>query len=185
MVGLVMEALSPAAAQDGFMAEVVSGVEDELRSRGMQMLLHLYRPDDDPISDLGRRRRAAPSSPQQRAPDRHQREVAAAYPTPASAVAHTSGDDTVRSDAPVGQAGGAREVRGEVRTTGRKRARKTARPPWRLISVSAPDRSGHHRVRRGRGEVAEDVGERVHRLVPSNCGMGWSAETRGRCRCQT
>ncbi|MFF5979515.1 LacI family DNA-binding transcriptional regulator [Streptomyces olindensis] len=52
VVGLVMEALSPAAAQDGFMAEVVSGVEDGLRGRGMQMLLHLYRPDDDPISDL-------------------------------------------------------------------------------------------------------------------------------------
>ncbi|MDT0344181.1 LacI family DNA-binding transcriptional regulator [Streptomyces litchfieldiae] len=52
IVGLVMEALSPAAAQDGFMAEVVSGVEDGLRGQGLQMLLHLYRPHDDPISDL-------------------------------------------------------------------------------------------------------------------------------------
>ncbi|SDT26819.1 LacI family DNA-binding transcriptional regulator [Microlunatus soli] len=52
LIGLVMETLSPAAAQDGFMAEVVSGVSDGLRDLGMQMLLHLYRPDDDPLSDL-------------------------------------------------------------------------------------------------------------------------------------
>jgi DNA-binding LacI/PurR family transcriptional regulator len=52
VIGLIMETLSPAAAQDGFMAEVVSGVEDGLRSRGMQMLLQLYRPHDDPIHQL-------------------------------------------------------------------------------------------------------------------------------------
>ncbi|HEY1093624.1 MAG TPA: LacI family DNA-binding transcriptional regulator [Glycomyces sp.] len=52
VVGLVMEALSPEAAQDGFMAEVVSGVEAGLRSHGMEMLLRLYRPGDDPVKDL-------------------------------------------------------------------------------------------------------------------------------------
>lgn len=52
VIGLIMETLSPSASQDGFMAEVVSGVEQGLRSAGSKMLLHLYRRDDDPVSDL-------------------------------------------------------------------------------------------------------------------------------------
>ncbi|GAB2677507.1 LacI family DNA-binding transcriptional regulator [Kribbella swartbergensis] len=51
-VGLVMEALSPAAAKDGFMAEVVSGVEVGLRDSGLQMALQLYRNGDDPLAEL-------------------------------------------------------------------------------------------------------------------------------------
>ncbi|GAB3745016.1 substrate-binding domain-containing protein [Microlunatus parietis] len=50
VIGLVMEALSPKAAEDGFMASVVSGVEAGLRHFGIQMLLHLYRPDGDPLA---------------------------------------------------------------------------------------------------------------------------------------
>ncbi|WP_051326222.1 LacI family DNA-binding transcriptional regulator [Glycomyces tenuis] len=52
VVGLVMEALSPEAAKDAFMAEVVSGVEDGLRAQDIRMLLHLYRPGDDPVARL-------------------------------------------------------------------------------------------------------------------------------------
>lgn len=52
VIGLIMEALAPEAAQDGFMAEVVSGVEDGLRAVGMSMLLHLYRLGDDPLAAL-------------------------------------------------------------------------------------------------------------------------------------
>lgn len=51
-VGLVMEAISPEAAKDGFMAQVVSGVEQGLREHGMRMLLQLCRVGDDPIRDL-------------------------------------------------------------------------------------------------------------------------------------
>lgn len=51
-IGLIMEALSPAAAQDGFMADVVYGVEVGLRDRGMQMALRLYRAGDNPLVDL-------------------------------------------------------------------------------------------------------------------------------------
>lgn len=51
-VGLVMEALSPEAAKDGFMAEVVSGVEQGLRDHDMHMLLQLCRTGDDPLRDL-------------------------------------------------------------------------------------------------------------------------------------
>jgi LacI family transcriptional regulator len=52
VIGLVMETLSPAAAEDGFMAQVVSGVEVGLRDAGMRMVLHLYRPGDDPLAEL-------------------------------------------------------------------------------------------------------------------------------------
>lgn len=51
-VGLIMEALSPAAAKDGFMSEVVSGVEVGLRDHNMQMVLQLCRNGDDPVADL-------------------------------------------------------------------------------------------------------------------------------------
>lgn len=51
-IGLVMEALSPEAAKDGFMAEVVSGVEQGLRDHDMHMLLQLCRSGDDPLRDL-------------------------------------------------------------------------------------------------------------------------------------
>lgn len=51
-VGLVMEALSPAASKDGFMAQLVSGVEHGLRQRGLRMLLQLCRPGDDPLREL-------------------------------------------------------------------------------------------------------------------------------------
>lgn len=52
VVGLIMETLSSTAAEDGFIAEVVSGVEHGLRSAGLRMVLQLYRDADDPVSDL-------------------------------------------------------------------------------------------------------------------------------------
>lgn len=52
VIGLIMETLSPSASRDGFIAEVVSGVEAGLHSAGLRMLLHLYRKHDDPVSDL-------------------------------------------------------------------------------------------------------------------------------------
>ncbi|GAA3551916.1 LacI family DNA-binding transcriptional regulator [Microlunatus spumicola] len=54
LVGLVMEALSPAAARDGFMTEVLAGVEAGLRAAGLAMLLHLHRGEDDPVAELRR-----------------------------------------------------------------------------------------------------------------------------------
>lgn len=52
IVGLVMEAISRRSAQDGFMAELVSGVEDGLREHGLKMVLHLCRQGEDPLASL-------------------------------------------------------------------------------------------------------------------------------------
>jgi DNA-binding LacI/PurR family transcriptional regulator len=52
VLGLLMENLSASASSDGFIAEIVSGVEEAARDAGFQMLLHLYRPGADPIGDI-------------------------------------------------------------------------------------------------------------------------------------
>jgi DNA-binding LacI/PurR family transcriptional regulator len=52
VLGMLMEHLSATASSDGFIAEIVSGVEDAARRAGFQLLLHLYRPGADPIGDI-------------------------------------------------------------------------------------------------------------------------------------
>ena len=52
VVGLLMESLSIPAAHDRFYAEIVAGIEEAARGLGYRLLLHLYRPGQDPIDDI-------------------------------------------------------------------------------------------------------------------------------------
>lgn len=50
--GLLMESLSEASRSEGFYTRIVSGIEDTAYELGYQVLLHVYRPDTDPINSL-------------------------------------------------------------------------------------------------------------------------------------
>ena len=50
--GLLMESLSEASRSEGFYTRIVSGIEDTAYKLGYQVLLHVYRPDIDPIDSL-------------------------------------------------------------------------------------------------------------------------------------
>jgi DNA-binding LacI/PurR family transcriptional regulator len=50
--GLLMESLSEASRSEGFYTRIVSGIEDTAYALGYQVLLHVYRPDIDPINSL-------------------------------------------------------------------------------------------------------------------------------------
>lgn len=50
--GLLMESLSEASRSEGFYTRIVSGIEDTAYQLGYQVLLHVYRPDIDPINSL-------------------------------------------------------------------------------------------------------------------------------------
>ena len=50
--GLLMESLSEASRSEGFYTRVVSGIEEKAYQLGYQVLLHVYRPDIDPIYSI-------------------------------------------------------------------------------------------------------------------------------------
>lgn len=50
--GLLMESLSEASRSEGFYTRIVSGIEDTAYQLGYQVVLHVYRPDIDPIHSL-------------------------------------------------------------------------------------------------------------------------------------
>lgn len=50
--GLLMESLSEASRSEGFYTRIVSGIEDTAYALGYQVLLHVYRPNIDPINSL-------------------------------------------------------------------------------------------------------------------------------------
>jgi LacI family transcriptional regulator len=50
--GLLMESLSEASRSEGFYTRVVSGIEDIAYELGYQVLLHVYRPEIDPVNSL-------------------------------------------------------------------------------------------------------------------------------------
>jgi DNA-binding LacI/PurR family transcriptional regulator len=50
--GLLMESLSEASRSEGFYTRIVSGIEDTAYELGYQVLLHVYRPDIDPLDSL-------------------------------------------------------------------------------------------------------------------------------------
>lgn len=50
--GLLMESLSEASRSEGFYTRIVSGIEDTAYKLGYQVLLHVYRPDVDPLGSL-------------------------------------------------------------------------------------------------------------------------------------
>ena len=50
--GLLMESLSEASRSEGFYTRIVSGIEDTAYQWGYQVLLHVYRPDIDPLDSL-------------------------------------------------------------------------------------------------------------------------------------
>jgi LacI family transcriptional regulator len=50
--GLLMESLSEASRSEGFYTRIVSGIEVTAHELGYQVLLHIYRPDIDPLDSL-------------------------------------------------------------------------------------------------------------------------------------
>lgn len=50
--GLLMESLSEASRSEGFYTRIVSGIEDTAYELGYQVVLHVFRPDIDPIHSL-------------------------------------------------------------------------------------------------------------------------------------
>ena len=50
--GLLMESLSEASRSEGFYTRIVSGIEETAYQLGYQVLLHVYRPDVDPINSI-------------------------------------------------------------------------------------------------------------------------------------
>ena len=50
--GILMESFSEASRSDGFYTRIVSGIEDTAYELGYQVLLHVYRPDVDPIHSI-------------------------------------------------------------------------------------------------------------------------------------
>jgi len=50
--GLLMESLSEASRSEGFYTRIVTGIEDSVYALGYQVLLHVYRPEIDPISSI-------------------------------------------------------------------------------------------------------------------------------------
>ena len=52
VLGLLMESLSEASRSDGFYTRIVSGIEETAYELGYQVLLHVYRPEIDPIHSI-------------------------------------------------------------------------------------------------------------------------------------
>ncbi len=52
VLGLLMESLSEASRSEGFYTRIVSGIEETAYQLGYQVLLHVYRPDIDPIHSI-------------------------------------------------------------------------------------------------------------------------------------
>lgn len=52
VLGLLMESLSEASRSEGFYTRIVSGIEETAYALGYQVLLHVYRPDIDPLDSL-------------------------------------------------------------------------------------------------------------------------------------
>jgi DNA-binding LacI/PurR family transcriptional regulator len=50
--GILMESFSEASRSDGFYTRIVSGIEDTAFGLGYQVLLHVFRPDVDPIHSI-------------------------------------------------------------------------------------------------------------------------------------
>lgn len=50
--GLLMESLSEASRSEGFYMRIVSGIEETAYELGYQVLLHVFRPNIDPINSL-------------------------------------------------------------------------------------------------------------------------------------
>jgi len=50
--GILMESLSEASRSEGFYTRIVSGIEETAYELGYQVLLHVYRPDVDPLNSL-------------------------------------------------------------------------------------------------------------------------------------
>jgi DNA-binding LacI/PurR family transcriptional regulator len=50
--GLLMESLSEASRSEGYYTRIVSGIEDTAYELGYQVLLHVFRPEIDPIHSL-------------------------------------------------------------------------------------------------------------------------------------
>lgn len=52
ILGLLMESLSEASRSEGFYTRVVSGIEETAYQLGYQVMLHVFRPDIDPIHSI-------------------------------------------------------------------------------------------------------------------------------------
>ncbi len=50
--GLLMESLSEASRSEGFYTRIVTGIEETAYELGYQILLHVFRPDVDPLNSL-------------------------------------------------------------------------------------------------------------------------------------
>lgn len=50
--GLLMESLSEASRSEGFYTRIVTGIEETAYELGYQVLLHVFRPDKDPLNSL-------------------------------------------------------------------------------------------------------------------------------------
>jgi DNA-binding LacI/PurR family transcriptional regulator len=50
--GILMESLSEASRSEGFYTRIVSGIEETAYDLGYQVILHVYRPDVDPINSI-------------------------------------------------------------------------------------------------------------------------------------
>ncbi len=50
--GLMMESLSEASRSEGFYTRIVSGIEEAGYNLGYKVLLHVYRPDIDPLTSI-------------------------------------------------------------------------------------------------------------------------------------
>ncbi len=50
--GLLMESLSEASRSEGFYTRIVSGIEEASYNLGYKVLLHVYRPEIDPLSSI-------------------------------------------------------------------------------------------------------------------------------------
>lgn len=50
--GLLMESLSEASRSEGFYTRIVSGIEEASYQLGYKVLLHVYRPDMDPLNSI-------------------------------------------------------------------------------------------------------------------------------------
>jgi DNA-binding LacI/PurR family transcriptional regulator len=52
VLGILMESLSEASRSEGFYTRIVSGIEDTAYLLGYKVLLHVYRPDNDPLDSI-------------------------------------------------------------------------------------------------------------------------------------
>jgi LacI family transcriptional regulator len=52
VLGLLMESLSVPVSSDGFYTQIVAGIEEAAYQLDYRLLLHLYRPNVDPIDDI-------------------------------------------------------------------------------------------------------------------------------------